>query len=140
LRLIRYDGTQYYLDQYGIKIPLSEYYTCRVPLANGNIFERFEKGDSVYSFVGNELFNMASFVDKHPFYKALIEQIFVRADNELILVPKIGSRYIIFGDAQNPEKKFKKLMVFYREGLSRIGWNHYKSIDLRFDGQVICKK
>jgi cell division protein FtsQ len=140
LRVMRYDGTQFYVDQYGVKIPLSEHFTCRVPIANGNIFERYEKGDSVYSFVGNQLFKMASYVDKHPFYEALIDQIFVRADNELILVPKIGSRIIIFGDADNLEVKFKKLLVFYREGLNRIGWNQYKSIDLRFEGQVICKK
>jgi len=140
LRVMRYDGTQYYLDQYGVKIPLSEHFTSRVPFANGNVFERYEKGDSVYSFVGNQLYTIASYVDKHPFYKALIEQIFVRADNELILVPKMGSRYIIFGDANEADKKFKKLLVFYQEGLNRIGWSKYKSIDVRFEGQVICKK
>ncbi|MDZ4667398.1 MAG: hypothetical protein SGJ00_05885 [bacterium] len=140
LRVIRYDGTQFYLDQFGVKIPLSEHYTCKVPIASGNIFERYEKGDSVYSFVGKQLFKIASYVDKHPFYDALIDQIFVRADNELILVPKIGSEVIVFGDVENLEAKFKKLLVFYQEGLNRIGWNHYRSIDLRFEGQVICKK
>jgi cell division protein FtsQ len=140
LRVIRYDGTQYYIDQYGIKMPLSEHFTAHVPIANGNIFERYERGDSVYSFVGNQLFKIASFVDKQPFYKALIEQIFVRADNELILVPTVGSQFIVFGDANEPEKKFRKLLVFYQEGLNRTGWNKYKSIDLRFEGQVICKK
>lgn len=140
IRLIRYDGTQFYVDQYGVKMPLSDQYTPRLLLANGNIFERFEKGDSVYSFVGNQVFKIASYVDNHPFYKALIEQIFVRADNDIVLIPKIGSKYVIFGDAQNMDKKFRKLLVFYREGLNRIGWNKYNSIDVRFDGQVICKK
>ncbi len=140
IRLVRYDGTQYYVDQYGVKMPLSEQYSPRLLLANGNIFERFEKGDSVYSFVGNQVFKIASYVDNHPFYKALIEQIFVRADNDIVLIPKIGSKYVIFGDAQNMDKKFRKLLVFYREGLNRIGWNKYNSIDVRFDGQVICKK
>ncbi len=140
IRLVRYDGTQYYLDQYGVKMPLSEQFSPRVLVANGNIFERFEKGDSVYSFVGNQVFKIASYVDNHPFYKALIEQIFVRADNDIVLVPKVGSKFVIFGDAQNIDKKFRKLLVFYREGLNRIGWNTYSSIDVRFEGQVICKK
>ena len=140
LRIIKNDGTQFYLDQYGVKIPLSAHYTARVPIANGNIFERFEKGDTVYSFVGNQLLSMASYVDKDTFLKALIEQIFVRADNEFVLVPKIGDHIIIFGSADELDKKFRKLLVFYREGLNRMGWKKYSSIDLRFEGQVICKK
>jgi cell division protein FtsQ len=140
LRMFRYDGTQFYVDQFGIKMPLSDHFTCRVPIANGNIFERLENGDTVYSFVGNEVFKIASYVDKQPFYKALIEQIFVNADNDMVLVPKIGNHVIIFGDANQIEIKFKKLLAFYREGMNRIGWSAYKSIDVRFDGQVICKK
>jgi cell division protein FtsQ len=140
LRLMRFDGTEYYLDQTGYKMPLSEHFTAHVPFANGNIFERYEKGDSVYSFVGNQLYQMALYVDKDPFLKAFIEQIFVRADNELVLIPKVGNAYIIFGDTKNLEVKFEKLLVFCKEGLNRIGWNKYRSIDLRFEGQVICKK
>ncbi|MBU3662471.1 MAG: hypothetical protein FGM41_04655 [Bacteroidetes bacterium] len=140
LRLLRFDGTQYYLDKTGYKIPLSEHFTAHVPFANGNIFERYEKGDSVYSFVGNQLYQMALYVDKDPFLKAFIEQIFVKADNELVLIPKVGNAYIIFGDTKNLEVKFEKLLVFCKEGLNRIGWNKYRSIDLRFEGQVICKK
>ncbi len=140
LRVIRFDGTQFYLDKFGYKIPVSEHFTAHVPIANGNIFERFEKGDTVYSFVGNQLYNMASYVDKDPFLKAFIEQIFVRADNELVLVPKVGRAYFIFGTTENLEEKFEKLLVFCRDGLNRVGWNKYKSIDLRFKGQVIGKK
>ncbi|MDP1725645.1 MAG: hypothetical protein Q8M15_02595 [Bacteroidota bacterium] len=140
LRVVKYDGTQFYIDQHGIKMSLSEHFTARVPIANGNIFERFEKGDSVYSFVGIQLFKIASYVDKDAFLKALIEQIFVRADNEFVIIPKIGNHIIIFGSADNLEKKFRKLLVFYREGLNRTGWKKYSSIDLRFEGQVICKK
>jgi cell division protein FtsQ len=139
-RVLRFDGTQFYVDKYGVKFPVSEHYTARVIMSNGNIFERLEKGDTLYSFVGNELFKVASFVDNDAFLKAFIEQIFVRADNELVLIPKVGNAYIIFGDTKNLEVKFEKLLVFCKEGLNRIGWNKYRSIDLRFEGQVICKK
>jgi cell division protein FtsQ len=93
----------------------------------------------VYSFVANELLKIASYVDKQMFWKAQIEQIFVTRDNEFILIPKIGNHKILLGDANDLEIKFDKLFVFYKEGLSRVGWNKYATIDIRFDKQVVCK-
>ena len=140
MRVERYDGMQFYVDKQGVKFPLSDQYVHRVLFANGNIFERFEKEDTVYSFVGNELFKVASFVDNDPFLKALIEQIFVRAGNEMVLVPKIGDFEIILGNTEDLSDKFEKLKVFYKVALSRIGWDSFETIDLRFKSQIVCKK
>jgi len=140
LRVERYDGMQFYLDKYGVKFPLNDQYVHRVLFANGNIFERFEKSDTVYSFVGNELYKVATFVDNDPFLKALIEQIFVRAGNEMVLVPKIGDFEIILGNTEDLSDKFEKLKVFYKVALSRIGWDSFETIDLRFKSQIVCKK
>ncbi len=139
LRIYRGNGVNYYIDKYGVKFQTSDNFTAHVPIANGNIFERFNPGDTVYSFVANELLKIASYVDKQMFWKAQIEQIFVTRDNEFILIPKIGNHKIILGDANDLEIKFDKLFVFYKEGLSRVGWNKYATIDIRFDKQVVCK-
>jgi len=139
LRLYRFNGVNYYIDKFGVKFQTSTNFTAHVPIANGNIFERSKPCDTVYSFVAKGLYNIASYVDKQTFWKAQIEQIFVTRDNEFILIPKIGNHQIIFGDANNLETKFEKLFVFYKEGLRRVGWNKYKSIDVRFDKQVVCK-
>jgi cell division protein FtsQ len=87
-----------------------------------------------------ELFKIATYVDKDAFWKAQIEQIFVTAESELILVPKVGNHTIYFGNTDDMEAKFNKLMVFYKEALSRVGWDKYNSIDLRFRNQIVCKK
>lgn len=139
LRLYRFNGVNYYIDKFGVKFQTSNNFTAHVPIANGNIFERSKPGDTVYSFVAKQLYHIASYVDKQIFWKAQIAQIFVTRDNEFILIPKIGNHQIIFGDANNLETKFEKLFVFYKEGLSRVGWNKYKTIDVRFDKQVVCK-
>ena len=140
LRIIRYDGSEYYIDKKGIKMPLSNEFTARVLIANGNIFERYKKEDSLYSYVGEQLYNLATIVDKHAFWKAQIHQIFVTTESEFILVPNIGKHVILFGSAEDAELKLEKLFIFYKEGLNRVGWNKYKSIDLRFKGQVVCKQ
>lgn len=140
LRIINNEGESYYIDQQGGKMPVSSAFTARVPVATGNIFEGYRNRDSIESFVLSELFKIATYVDKDAFWKAQIEQIFVTAESELILIPKVGDHIIYFGNSEDTEAKFKKLMVFYKEALSRVGWEQYSSIDLRFRNQIVCKK
>ena len=57
------------------------------------------------------------------------------------LIPKLGDQIIDFGyPDENIQDKFKRLSVFYQDGLPYEGWNKYKSISLAFDGQVVAKK
>ena len=140
LRVIRYDGGSYYIDRKGNKFPLSAAYTAHVPVANGNIFEPFNAHEKVYSFIGQQLYKMALYVDNDPFWKAQIEQIFVTGAGEFILVPRLGGHVLEFGDSTDMEAKFSKLLVFYREGLNRLGWSRYSTINVKYKDQVICIK
>ena len=140
LRIIKPDGTGFYIDKNGLKMPLSERFTARVLVATGNIFESYSKQDSIQSFVCNELYKIATYVDKDAFWKAQIEQIFVTVESDIVLIPKVGDHQIIFGDAQNMEEKFNKLMLFYNEGLTKVGWNKYKTINLSYKDQIVCVK
>ncbi|MFI5221113.1 MAG: cell division protein FtsQ/DivIB [Bacteroidia bacterium] len=140
LRILKADGTGFYIDKKGLKMPLSEHFTARVPVASGNIYERYSGTDSIQSFVCRELFTIATHVDKDAFWKAQIEQIFVNAENELVLIPKVGDHRIIFGNTQHLEEKFTRLNLFYKEGLKKAGWNKYQSINVSYNGQVVCVK
>jgi len=140
LRIIKPDGSGFYIDKNGLKMPISERFTARVMIANGNIFESYSSKDSIQSFVCKELYKIATYVDKDAFWKAQIEQIFVTAESSIVLIPKVGDHVIILGDAQDMEEKFSKLMLFYNEGLSKVGWNKYKSINLSYKGQIVCVK
>jgi cell division protein FtsQ len=121
-------------------MPLSGRFTAFVPVATGNIYEDYRDGDSAMSFVLRELFKIATYVDKDAFWRAQIDQIFVTAESELVLVPKLGNHQIIFGNTEQMEDKFNRLMLFYREALSRVGWDKYKAINLRYRGQVVAVK
>jgi len=140
MRIYNSTGTAFYVDKYGIKMPLSIDFSAGVLVANGNIFERYTESDSLYSFVGQQLLTIALYVDNDDFWKAQIEQIFVTSQSEFILIPKVGNHKIIFGHADNLEEKFRKLLIFYKEGLNRIGWNKYKTINLKYKNQIICEK
>lgn len=140
LRVINAKGESWYITQNGLKMPASPVFTAHVPVATGNIYESIEDTTELHSFVGQELLKIATYVDKDAFWKAQIEQIFVNAENELVLIPKVGDHTIQFGNTSDMEQKFSKLLLFYREALSRIGWDKYNNIDLRFKNQIVCKK
>ena len=44
------------------------------------------------------------------------------------------------GNHGDMERKFDKLLRFYRSGLMNIGWGEYRTIDIRYNDQVVCKK
>jgi len=83
---------------------------------------------------------LAKFVDQSEFWKAQLVQIYVNEDNEIELIPRVGSHRILIGDVENLEEKFNKLMLFYEKGLSKTGWNEYSIINLKFKDQVVCTK
>jgi hypothetical protein len=55
------------------------------------------------------------------------------------MTPKIGDQQIFFGDASDAAAKFRKLKLFYKNIIEHTGWNHYSSIDLQYDNQVVAK-
>jgi cell division protein FtsQ len=140
LRIMKGDGSSFYLDENGRKMPVSKVFTAHVPIATGNIFESYKTRDTMQSTVGIELTKIATYVDKDAFWKAQIEQIFVTAESEFVLVPKVGNHTILFGTAENMEAKFEKLLLFYKEGLSRVGWEKYSTINIKYKDQVVCTK
>lgn len=140
LRIINSFGESYYLDEDGLKMPVSPDYTARVPVATGYIFEHGKGRDSAESSVGKELFKIATYVDKDTFWNAQIDQIFVTAESEFTLIPAVGGQIISFGTASDMEDKFRRLMLFYREAMNRVGWDTYSSIDVRFRNQIVCKR
>jgi cell division protein FtsQ len=140
LRVINAYNEHYFIDETGFKMPLSTVFTPHIPVATGYIIERYIGNDSIETFSFQSIFKIATYVDKHDFWKAQIEQIFVNEDNELILIHKLGNHTILFGTTENMESKFEKLLVFYLEGLNRTGWNKYSEIDVRFENQIVARK
>ena len=56
----------------------------------------------------------------------------------LRLIPRSGDFVITLGTLSARVEKMKKLQKFYDNGLSHLGWDRFRSIDLRYSKQVIC--
>ncbi len=91
-----------------------------------------------------KLLTFVKFVEEDDFWRSEVVQIIAQTTSsgalEVDLVPRSGSCTIRFGRLEDTERKFAKLMRFYRSGLTRVGWDAYRTIDIRFGDQVICSK
>lgn len=143
-RIINKSGDSYYLDINGAMMPIVEDKPARVCIVNGEIFEGYneipyylnDKNLAEKSII-DDVYNMLSFINKDEFWKAQIEQIYVTADRKFILIPKVGMHEIMFGEATHIDGKFKKLELFYKSGINRVGWEKYSTIDIQYKGQII---
>ena len=132
-------------------MPLSNNYTARVLVANGDINEPYQLNystDIISSSKKDELnrhcvlcdiYNIAKFIYNDEFWRSQIEQIYVR-NGEYKLIPRVGSQVVLFGGINNLEEKFIKLEALYKQGFSQVGWNKYKTINLKYTNQIICTK
>jgi len=121
----------YYIDVDRKMMPVSPNYAAYVPVVSGKV---------TVSMAAGKLFDFVTFLEAHPFWNAQIEQIYVRDDKRIELVPRVGEAVIMLGSLDDYEAKLEKLHKLYLKGFNVIGWNKYKYIDLQYKGQVVCNK
>ena len=121
----------YYMDMGGNKIPVSPKYIERIMIASGTI----PNPETLSS-----LLKMADFVNKDDFWRAQIEQVFIQANGELLLLPQVGDYLIEFGTPDDCAVKFRNLKAVYQQGFKNLGWNKYRTISVKYRNQVVCTK
>lgn len=121
----------YYIDTERNKIKTSANYTAYLPIVSGNV---------TFEMATNELFDFISFLEKNSFWNSQVEQIHIRPDKKIELVPRVGDGIILLGTLDNYSEKLEKLKKLYVNGFNSIGWNRYKTIDLQYKGQIVCTR
>jgi len=126
---IKTDNTDYYLDEQGIKMPLSSEYTPRVLVVSGEVNESHHS--SVFSFVEK--------INKDKFWKSQITQLHFN-NEEVIIITRVGSQKIHFGTLTDVNKKLGNLYQFYKQVMPVKGWQTYSEISLEYNNQIVCTK
>lgn len=122
---------QFYLNMQGETMPLSKSYSAHVAVASGYIKEKEVK---------DKLWPLAQFIYNDNFWRAQIEQIFVKRNEEVILVPRVGDHLIEMGKVSDFQTKLRNLKALYQKSFKKEGWNLYSKINLKFRNQVVCTK
>ncbi|RYE04701.1 MAG: FtsQ-type POTRA domain-containing protein, partial [Sphingobacteriales bacterium] len=141
LRVMNRFDQDFYVDQHGLKMPLSSNFTARVLVANGYIDELFaNRVDTLHTPLSVSLYKTAEYIRKDSLWDAQVSQIYVNKDHEIELIPRVGEQRILLGNADSLDIKFGNLMAFYKQALPKVGWNTYKLINVKFTNQVIGVK
>lgn len=135
-RIFTQSGSSFYIDSAGVRMPLLEKLTARVPVVTG--FTDARKLSSRDSLLLAGVRSVAQYIYADPFWNAQVGQIDITAGGKIELIPVIGNHIIRLGDAQNIDQKLDNLLVFYRQVMSRAGFDKYKVLDLQFEGQVVA--
>jgi cell division protein FtsQ len=132
-------GQDFYIDDNGDILPISERYTARVMLIELEDKKEFLVGNLNNSENGAKLFELIQTIDQDEFWKAQIAQIYVKKNFELQLIPQVTKQVVEFGLPEQIDQKLRKLMVFYKHILPIKGWNTYSKVSLKFENQIVCE-
>ena len=136
-RIFSTSGVSFYLDSSLARLPLSSKFSARLPVFTGFPADAIALSHDDSSIV-KDIRTLGEFINTSPFWMAQIDQIDISPSGNFDLIPKLGNQVIYFGKAENYQQKFKNLLCFYKQVLSKKGWNSYSAIDVQFKGQVVA--
>jgi cell division protein FtsQ len=136
-RIFTKSGLSFYIDSSLTRLPLSGKFSPRLP-----VFTDFPTDVIGFSREDSDLIRdirtLSQFINANPFWMAQIDQVDISPNRTFDLIPKLGNQVIHFGNSENCPEKFRNLLCFYKQVLTKLGWAHYSAIDVQFEGQVVA--
>ncbi len=137
-RVFTTQGNSFYIDSLGRKMPLSDKMSARVPVFTGF------PGKKILTVRDSVLLDQvrvtANYIMNDPFWMAQVAQMDITPAKTFEMIPVVGNHTVRFGTGEDMDKKFHRLFVFYKQVMSRTGFDSYKMIDVQYKGQVVASK
>ncbi len=137
-RVFTTTGRTFYIDKEEKQMPLSDKMSAQVPVFTG--FPNKKLLTARDSMLLTAVRTTAEFISNDPFWMAQVSQIDITSEREFEMVPVVGNHLVKLGNGENIERKFHRLFVFYKNILSKTGFDKYSVIDVQYAGQVIGVK
>ena len=144
--VVRFQGASggFYADTDGFLFPLQLRHTARVPVVDGALplnlgkdFKGLPETEKERQWVLSVL-GLVRWLGERKEWNDLGGQISVRKDGNLVLVPREGSERFLFGPPTDIDAKFGRIRKYY-ESVAPSRETPYRTVDVRFDGQIICR-
>lgn len=132
---VRFIGKEggFYADSNGETFPLQKTYASYVPVIDGSIPSEKD------SLRIGKLVRFVNYLEESPRWKNKFVQMSSDSTGNLTLIPREGQEKFIFGQPEEIEKKLMRLEMYYGYIIPGKGEKAYRSVDLRYDDQIICK-
>jgi len=111
------NGTVYYMDTQGKKMPLSSSYSARVPLLKGECNKYWEDT-----------------------YRLMMFKVMVKNNGEYQFLMRIPHFTVLFGRFEDEQMKKANLKAFYKQLEKMNLLNEYSIVNLKYTNQVVCKR
>lgn len=136
-RVFHIGGGSFYVDSTGLRLPLSEKISAKVP-----VFTNFPSDKPVLahpdSLILKGVVDLSRQILADSFWMAQVQQVNIDPQSQFELIPMIGNHIILVGTADHLAAKFKRLNAFYEQALVQQGLNTYEKLDIRFSNQVVA--
>ncbi len=135
-RVFTVGGHSFYIDSSGLRLPVNDNATARLI-----VFTSFPSDKKILSkpdsMVLNDVRQIAQHINADSFMNEQTAQVNITPQRSYEIIPVVGDQVIRLGDAENLDKKFAKLLAFYRQVWSR-DFERYSVIDVQYEGQVVA--
>ena len=135
----------FYVDKEHILFPLQKQYTANVIVMDGAMpfsWENYKNKDFSGKMQQEWLdgaVELAVKLQENPLWKKKVSQFHCSSRYGIIVIPKEGHEKFVFGFPDNLDAKISRMEKYYTHIKPVKKDKDYIRIDLRYDGQIICK-
>ena len=146
--VIRFQKGSYgfYADCDGFLFPLQENYTTPVPVMDGAVpvnsaegFKGAPETEAEREWLAGVI-SLVEYMGKTRIWAENIVQMHVEDNGDIVMIPRQGSERFIFGGPGGAKEKFDRMSDYYRYILPEKGEGYYKTVNVKYDKQIVCKK
>ena len=131
----------FYMDREGNVFPLHPNYTADVPVIEGAI-PPLENGENAEW--GKNVLKLMDYISQSRVWNGRIDHESVNKNGDIELSPVEGKEKFILGEPRDIESKFERMGKYYTHILPSLDSakreGYYKSVNLKYNKQIICRK
>ena len=129
--IARFIDNKSYLDEDGLVMPKSKFYSARVPVIKGYANTQVQL-DLIYK--------LSNYIKDDKFLSQSATEILIDSNSNFSIKLRDYRFKILIGQLNNLDLKIKNFKAFYINASANQILNKYSVINLQFDNQVVCVK